>query len=76
MAGGMSNLLDFKMIDQRIDGLEYDGVMDVVADVQLVLRGAMQYYASSHEVLCLILYSPYVVTDLASISSLSIFPNL
>lgn len=45
-----SNLLDLRKIDQRVEKLEYDNVMDLVLDVQLMLKGAMQFYGFSHEV--------------------------
>ena len=49
-AGGSMNLLDLRKIDQRIERLEYSGVMELVFDVQSMLRSAMNYYAFSHEV--------------------------
>ncbi|KAK6918359.1 Glutamine-Leucine-Glutamine, QLQ [Dillenia turbinata] len=45
-----SNLLDLRKIDQRIDRLEYNGVMDFVFDVQFMLKSAVQYFGFSHEV--------------------------
>ncbi|KAK6920103.1 Glutamine-Leucine-Glutamine, QLQ [Dillenia turbinata] len=45
-----SKLLDLQKIDQRIDRLEYNGVMDFVFDVQLMLKSAVQYFGFSHEV--------------------------
>ncbi|KAI4371557.1 hypothetical protein MLD38_019777 [Melastoma candidum] len=45
-----SNLLDLRKIDKRVERLEYTGVMDLVFDVQLMLKGAMQFYGFSHEV--------------------------
>lgn len=50
MGGVGSNLLDLRKIDQRIEKLEYGDVMDLVLDVQLMLKGAMQFYGFSHEV--------------------------
>ncbi|OWM64256.1 hypothetical protein CDL15_Pgr018828 [Punica granatum] len=49
-SGSASNLLDLRKIDQRVDHMKYQGVMDLVDDVQLMLKGAMQYYSFSHEV--------------------------
>ncbi|KAL4363356.1 hypothetical protein GQ457_04G031340 [Hibiscus cannabinus] len=50
-AGGSgSNHLDLWKIDQRVDRLEYSGVMELVSDVQLVLKSAMHFYGFSHEV--------------------------
>ncbi|KAL6000690.1 hypothetical protein ACLOJK_006416 [Asimina triloba] len=37
-----NNLLDLRRIDQRVDGLEYNGMMDYVSDVQLMLKSAAQ----------------------------------
>ncbi|XP_030489988.2 ATP-dependent helicase BRM [Cannabis sativa] len=48
--GSGNNLLDLRKIDQRIERLEYNGVMELVFDVQSMLRSAMHYYAFSHEV--------------------------
>ncbi|KAJ0110887.1 hypothetical protein Patl1_00471 [Pistacia atlantica] len=50
MSGGGNNLLDLRKIDQRVDRVEYNGVMELVSDVQLMLKGAMQFYGFSHEV--------------------------
>lgn len=50
-SGSGNNLLDLRRIDQRIERLEYNGVMELVFDVQSMLRSAMQYYAFSHEVI-------------------------
>lgn len=46
----VKNVLDLRSIDQRVESLEYDGVMDYVADVQLMLKHAAQYYGCSNEV--------------------------
>ncbi|XP_061341259.1 ATP-dependent helicase BRM-like isoform X3 [Gastrolobium bilobum] len=49
--GGSGNsLLDLRMIDQRIDRLEYNGATELVFDVQFMLKSAMQFYGFSHEV--------------------------
>lgn len=48
--GSVNNLLDLRKIDQRIERLDYSGVMELVIDVQSMLRSAMNYYAFSHEV--------------------------
>ena len=50
MSGGGNNLLDLRKIDQRVDRLEYNGVMELVSDVQYMLKGAMHYYSFQHEV--------------------------
>lgn len=48
--GPGNKLLDLRKIDHRIDRLQYCGVMEVVSDVQLMLKSAVQYYGFSHEV--------------------------
>lgn len=48
--GGSGNILDLRKIDQRIERLEYNGVMELVFDVQSMLKSSMQYYGFSHEV--------------------------
>lgn len=54
-AGGSgNNLLDLRKIDQRIDRMDYSGVMELVFDVQFMLRGAMHFYGYSYEVKFLI----------------------
>ncbi|RDX66322.1 ATP-dependent helicase BRM, partial [Mucuna pruriens] len=54
-AGGSgNNLLDLRKIDQRIDRMDYSGVMELVFDVQFMLRGAMNFYGYSYEVRFLI----------------------
>ncbi|XVF22522.1 hypothetical protein REPUB_Repub12eG0179600 [Reevesia pubescens] len=50
MGGSGSNHLDLRKIDQRVDRLDYSGVMELVSDVQLVLKSAMNFYGFSHEV--------------------------
>ncbi|KAK9040613.1 hypothetical protein V6N11_015757 [Hibiscus sabdariffa] len=50
MGGNGSNHMDLRMIDQRVDGLEYCGVMELVSDVQLVLKSSMHFYGFSHKV--------------------------
>ncbi|GLU00741.1 hypothetical protein SLE2022_180870 [Rubroshorea leprosula] len=47
---GSGNNLDLRKIDQRVDRLEYTQVMELVSDVQLMLKSAMQFYGFSHEV--------------------------
>ncbi|KAF7826072.1 ATP-dependent helicase BRM-like [Senna tora] len=50
-AGGSGNtLLDLRKIDQRIDRFEYSGVLELVCDVQFMLKSAMDFYGFSHEV--------------------------
>lgn len=50
--GPGSKLLDLRKIDHRIDRLHYNGIMEFVNDVQLMLKSAVQYYGFSHEVRC------------------------
>ncbi|KAL2490340.1 ATP-dependent helicase BRM [Abeliophyllum distichum] len=44
------SLLDLRKIDLCIDKSQYSGVMDLVSDVQLMLKLGMQYYGFSFEV--------------------------
>ncbi|XP_028769230.1 ATP-dependent helicase BRM isoform X2 [Neltuma alba] len=48
--GGFGNWLDMQKIDQRIDRFEYNGVLELVCDVQFMLKCAMDFYGFSHEV--------------------------
>ncbi|CAN1308957.1 ATP-dependent helicase BRM [Linum perenne] len=50
MSGAGNNLLDLRKIEQRVDRSEYGGIMELVFDVQFMLKGAMQFYGFSHEV--------------------------
>ncbi|XP_039000178.1 ATP-dependent helicase BRM-like isoform X4 [Hibiscus syriacus] len=50
MGGSGTNHLDLRKIDQRVDRLEYSGVMELVSDVQLVLKSCVHFYGFSHEV--------------------------
>ncbi|XP_073307969.1 ATP-dependent helicase BRM-like isoform X1 [Primulina huaijiensis] len=50
VGGAGNNLLDFRRIDLRVDKSEYSGVMELVSDVQLVLKCGLQYYGFSYEV--------------------------
>ncbi|XP_065859640.1 ATP-dependent helicase BRM [Euphorbia lathyris] len=50
MGGPGNNLLDLRKIETRVDRLEYNGVVELVFDVQFMLKGAMQFYGFSHEV--------------------------
>ncbi|KAK7295103.1 hypothetical protein RJT34_18007 [Clitoria ternatea] len=45
-----NSLLDIRKIDQRIDRMDYNGVMELVFDVQFMLRSAMHFYGYSYEV--------------------------
>ncbi|KAL8138466.1 hypothetical protein V2J09_004467 [Rumex salicifolius] len=47
---GSNNLLDLKKIEQRVDGFEYSGVVDLISDVQILLKNGVQYYGFSYEV--------------------------
>ncbi|KAJ8749051.1 hypothetical protein K2173_013496 [Erythroxylum novogranatense] len=49
-SGAGNNLLDLRKIEQRVDRSEYSEVMELVFDVQFMLKGAMQFYGFSHEV--------------------------
>ncbi|KAG6730067.1 hypothetical protein I3842_01G060800 [Carya illinoinensis] len=50
ISGPGNNNLDLRKIDQRIDRLEYNGVMELVFDVQFMLKSAMHFYGFSYEV--------------------------
>ncbi|KAH6779898.1 transcription regulatory protein SNF2 [Perilla frutescens var. hirtella] len=50
-AGGAGDsLLDLRKIHHRVDKSEYSGVMELVSDVQLMLKSSMQYFGFSYEV--------------------------
>ncbi|KAK6140625.1 hypothetical protein DH2020_025625 [Rehmannia glutinosa] len=44
------NLLDLRKIHLRVDKSEYGGVMELVSDVQFMLKCSMQYYGFTYEV--------------------------
>ncbi|CAA0842565.1 ATP-dependent helicase BRM [Striga hermonthica] len=44
------SFLDLRKIHLRLDKSEYSGIMDLVSDVQFMLKCSMQYYGSSFEV--------------------------
>ncbi|XP_076907787.1 ATP-dependent helicase BRM-like isoform X2 [Bidens hawaiensis] len=48
--GGSGNSLDLRKIELRVDRLEYNGVTDLIVDVQLMLKTGMQFFGFSHEV--------------------------
>lgn len=50
---GGSSQLDIRKIYQRLENFDYNGVMELCSDVQLMLKSAIQYYGFSHEV-CLL----------------------
>ncbi|KAL4562685.1 hypothetical protein LXL04_026715 [Taraxacum kok-saghyz] len=45
-----NGLLDLYKIELRVDRMEYDSVPELISDVQLMLKGGMQYFGFSHEV--------------------------
>ncbi|XP_071741486.1 ATP-dependent helicase BRM-like [Rutidosis leptorrhynchoides] len=47
---GGSNLLDLQKIELRVDRMGYNGVTDLISDVQAMLKGGMHYFGFSHEV--------------------------
>lgn len=53
-SGTGDNILDVRKIDVRVDRSEYSGVMELVSDVQLMLKHAIQYYGFSTEVRCFV----------------------
>ncbi|KAI3444521.1 hypothetical protein Pfo_001186 [Paulownia fortunei] len=50
VGGTGDNLLDLRKIHLRVDKSEYHGVMELVSDVQFMLKCSMQYYGFSYEV--------------------------
>ncbi|CAA0832561.1 ATP-dependent helicase BRM, partial [Striga hermonthica] len=48
-SGARDNFLDFKKVHLRLDKSEYNGIMDLVSDVQFMLQCSMQYYGFSFE---------------------------
>ncbi|KAK4415921.1 ATP-dependent helicase BRM [Sesamum alatum] len=50
VGGTGDNLLDLRKIDLGVDNYEYTGVMELVSDVQLMLKCSMKFYGSSFEV--------------------------
>lgn len=56
IVGKTSGLLDLQKIEQRVDNLEYNGVADFIADVQLMLKSVIQFCNYSHEVCMLFLF--------------------
>ncbi|WOL13291.1 ATP-dependent helicase BRM-like isoform X1 [Canna indica] len=45
-----SNVLDLQTIEQRVDSSGYNGVMDFIADLQLMLKNIVRNYNYSYEV--------------------------
>ncbi|XP_071697704.1 ATP-dependent helicase BRM-like isoform X2 [Rutidosis leptorrhynchoides] len=45
-----TNLLDLRKVEIRVERFEYNTVPELIADVQAVLKGGMQYFEFSHEV--------------------------
>ncbi|GKD12272.1 retrotransposon-related protein, partial [Tanacetum coccineum] len=44
-----NSLLDLRKIELRVERLKYSGVMDLIIDVQAMLKSGMQYFEFSHE---------------------------
>ncbi|KAL3649566.1 hypothetical protein CASFOL_005969 [Castilleja foliolosa] len=49
-SSGAENLLVLRKIHLRVDKSEYSGIMDLVSDVQFMLKCSMQYYGFTYEV--------------------------
>ncbi|KAL3622142.1 hypothetical protein CASFOL_033553 [Castilleja foliolosa] len=49
-SSGADNLLDLRKIHLRVDKSEYNGIMDLVSDVQFMLKCSMRYYEFTYEV--------------------------
>lgn len=43
-----SSLLDLRRIELRVDGSEYNDVMDFIADLQLMLKNVVRYFNNSY----------------------------
>ncbi|XP_072967210.1 ATP-dependent helicase BRM [Typha angustifolia] len=50
LVASTSSPLDLQKIEQRVDGLEYNGVTNFIADVQLMLKNVVRYCNYSSEV--------------------------
>ncbi|XP_058191289.1 ATP-dependent helicase BRM-like isoform X2 [Rhododendron vialii] len=50
LSGAANSLLDLRKIGQRVERVEYNGVMELVFDVQFMLKSAMQYFGFSQQV--------------------------
>ncbi|XAR54049.1 DNA helicase [Bertholletia excelsa] len=46
--GASNSFLDLQKIDLRVERFKYKGIMELVFDVQLMLKTAMQYFGFSH----------------------------
>lgn len=50
LSGAANSLLDLRKIGQRVERFKYNGVMELVFDVQFMLKSAMQYFGFSQQV--------------------------
>lgn len=51
LPGASSNgVINLQTIEQRVDNLEYNGVMDFIADLQLMLKNIVRHCEYSYEV--------------------------
>ncbi|KAK1377172.1 Bromo domain-containing protein [Heracleum sosnowskyi] len=50
MSDAIQHRLDIRKIYQRLENFNYNGGMELCSDVQLMLKGAIQYYGFSREV--------------------------
>lgn len=55
LSGAANSLLDLRKIGQRVERFEYNGVMELVFDVQFMFKSAMQYFGFSQQVWLLML---------------------
>lgn len=46
----LNRIIDLRKIDQRIERSEYNGVRELISDVQFMLKSSMQYLGYSQEV--------------------------
>jgi heme oxygenase len=45
------NTLDLQKIELRVDGFEYGGVAEFIADMQQMLKSVVQHFSYRHEVI-------------------------
>ena len=49
--GVAGNTLDLQKIELRVDGFEYGGVAEFIADMQQMLKSVVQHFSYRHEVI-------------------------
>ncbi|GJN18786.1 hypothetical protein PR202_gb05985 [Eleusine coracana subsp. coracana] len=48
--GAAGSTLDLQKIEQRVDGFEYGGVTEFIADMQQMLKSVVQHFSYRHEI--------------------------